>query len=216
VTGDGKNLPWVVALGLRIVGQEKADRLMEKLDAAVASDFHRWRENDSRLARERPQIAKALTNSRDVASFIFDHLLPRMMGRNRPNRGGRRHKVLDLVIALEPDQFVALVIVYADRICDRDGVNRAFDIFSSASSFHRQHLEAYRKSSEGGHTAANPSKGKRATERAARVVRDQRIRERRDELRKSGKPERNIASILAKQFELTPTRIRTILRNTKP
>jgi hypothetical protein len=216
VTGDGKNLPWVVALGLRIVGQENAERLIEELDEAVASDFHRWQENDSRLARERPQIGQALTSSRDVASFIFDHLLPRMMGRNRPNRGGRRHKVLDLVIALEPDQFVALVIVYADRIGDRDGVNRAFDIFSSASSFHRQHLKAHRKSSEGGHNAANPSKGERATEHADRAVRDQRIRERRDELLKSSTPERNIASLLAKQFELTPTRIRAIIKNTKP
>ena len=45
---------------------------------------------------------------------------------------------------------LALVIVYAHRIGDQDGVGRAFDIYSSASTFHRQRLEAYRQSSEGG------------------------------------------------------------------
>jgi hypothetical protein len=209
VTGDGKNLPWVVALGLRIVGQENADKLIEELDAAVATEFQRWQENDGRLAREHPQIAQALTNPGDVASFIFNHLLPLMMDRSRRDLPRGKHKILDLVAALEPDQFVALVIVYADRVGDRDGVSRAFDIFTTSSSVHRQQLEAYRKSSEGGKKTANRSKGKLA-------ARDQRIRERAVKLGKSGRPERNIASILAKQFELTPTRIRTILKNTKP
>ncbi len=208
MTGDGKNLPWVVALGLRIVGQENAERRIEELDAAVAVDFGRRQKNETHLA-ERSQIKDALSRSGDVASFIFDHLLPLMMDRSRRDLPRGKHKILDLVAALEPDQFVALVIVYADRVGDRDGVSRAFDIFTTSSSVHRQQLEAYRNSSEAGKKTANRSKGKLA-------ARDQRIHERAVKLGKSGRPERNIASILAKQFELTPTRIRTILKNTKP
>ena len=209
MTGDATKLPWHVALGVRIVGQENVDRLIEELDEAIASDFHRWQENDSRLARERPQIKETLSKSKDVASFIFNHLLPLMMDRSRRDLPRGKHKILDLVAALEPDQFVALVIVYADRVGDRDGVSRAFDIFTTSSSVHRQQLEAYRNSSKGGHQKAFRSK-------AERVARDLRIREQAVKLRESGKPEHNLASILSKRFKLTPRTIRTILKNTKP
>jgi hypothetical protein len=216
VKGKGQNLPWVVALGLRIVGEENADRLVEELEAAVSAQYHKWQKNELRLVQERPQIKESLGGPSDVASFIFDHFLPLVIDRSRRDIPRGKHKILNLVTALEPDQFVGLVIVYADRIGDRDGVTRAFDILRTSSSVHRQQLKTYRKSSEGGHIAANPLKGKRAAERAARATRDQQIHEQAAEWRNSGKPKHMIAGKLAKKHGLSTDRIRKILKKSNP
>jgi hypothetical protein len=208
VTDDPTYQRWAYALGRGKVGQENADRLTEELNAAVAADFLKWQENEERLAQERPQVLEGIALSKDVTSFILDHLLPQLMDGQRSKDRPKTHKILDLVVALEPDQFVALVQLYAHRIGDRKGVSRALDILSAPSSFHRQHLKAYRDSYVGGRERA-------ARAKAALRERDQKILKRRDELLAEGKTKHNIASILGKEFERTATRIRQILKNTK-
>ena len=158
-------------------------------------------------SRATPLTGEAI-KSKDVASFIFDHLLPQLMDRQRFRGPRKKYKILDLVDALEPDQFFGLVLLYALRIEDRDGVSRAYDILLAPSSFYLQRLGAYRNSREGGRTKANLSRAKLAK-------RNQRILERANTLLEEGKQRRNIAGILAKENELTSTTIRMILRNSK-
>ncbi len=208
VTDNPTNQPWAFAIARSKVGQENADRLTEELNAAVAADFLKWKENEERLAQERPQVLEGIALSKDVTSFIFDHLLPQMMGRKRPGGRGKKHKILGLVGALESDQFFGLVFLYAQRIDDPVGASRAFDILITPSHFYRQQLKAYRDSLVGGREKA-------ARAKAGLGVRNQDILKRHNELLANGKSKRNIASILGKEFELTATRIREILKNTK-
>ena len=204
VTDNPTNQLWAVRFARAKVGQENADRLTEELNAAVAADFLKWQENEERLAQERPQVLEGIALSKDVTSFIFDHLLPQLMDRQRSKERPKTHKILDLIVELEPDQFVALILLYAQRIGDPVGVSRALDILLAPSSFYRQRLKAYRDSHVGGR------------ERAARAkAGHQQILKRRDKLLANGIAERNIAGILGKEFKLTPTRIRQILKNTK-
>lgn len=110
------------------VGREDYEQLTDKLDAAVTADFQKWREYEERLTQERPQVFAGSPTPKDVTTFILDHLLPQKMGSGRSNARGKKHKILNLVATLEPYQFVGLVLLYAIRIGDRDGVSRAFDI----------------------------------------------------------------------------------------
>ena len=208
MTDNPTNQRWAVRFAQARVGQENADRLIEELNAAVAADFLKWQEKEERLAQERPQVLEGIALSKDVTSFIFDHLLPRMMGQKRPGGRGKKHKILDLVGALESDQFFGLVFLYAQRIDDPVGASRAFDILITPSHFYRQQLKAYRNSLVGGREKA-------ARAKAPLRERDQKILKRRDELLAEGKTKHNIASILGKEFGRTSTRIRQILKNTK-
>ena len=208
VTDNPTNQRWAFAIARSKVGQENADRLTEELNAAVAADFLKWKENEERLAQERPQVLEGIALSKDVTSFIFDHLLPLMMDPKRSVRRGKKHKILDLVGALEPDQFFGLVLLYAHRIGDPVGVSRAYDILITPSHFYRQQLKAYRDSLVGGREKA-------ARAKAGHKERKQQILKRRDKLLANGIAERNIAGILGEKFKLTPTRIRQILKNTK-
>ena len=115
---------------------------------------------------------------------------------------------MDLIVALEPDEFAGLVLVYAYRIGDPDGVSRAVDILTAPSSFYRQHLKAYRDSHVGGREKA-------ARAKARLRERNQKILKRHNELLAKGKPKRNIAGILGEEFKLTAARIRDVLKNTK-
>ncbi len=208
VTDNPTNQRWAARFARAKVGQENADRLTEELNAAVAADFLKWKENEERLAQERPQVLEGIALSKDVTSFILDHLLPQLMDGQRSKDRPKTHKILDLVVALEPDQFVALVQLYAHRIGDRDGVNRAYDILLAPSSFYRQRLKAYQDSHVGGRERA-------ARAKAGHKERKQQILKRRDKLLANGIAERNIAGILGGKYTLTPTRIRQILKNTK-
>ena len=120
----------------------------------------------------------------------------------------KNDKVLDLAKKLEPDQFVGLVLLYAHRIGDRNGVRRAYGFLTAPSSPYRQRLKAYRDSHVGG-----LEKSARTGEKLRK--RDQEILDRANELLKKEQPRRNIASILAKEFALTPARIRQILKKQK-
>ena len=208
MTDNPTNQRWAFAIARGKVGRENADGLTDELGTAVGTDFLKWREHEERLAQERPQVLEGIALSKDVTSFILDHLLPQLMDGQRSKERPKTHRILDLIVALEPDQFVGLVQLYAHRIGDRDGVNRAYDIQLLPSSFYLQRLKAYRDSHVGGR------------ERAARAkpglrVRNQDILKRRDELLAKGKTKRDIAGILGKDFKLTDTRIRQILKNTK-
>jgi len=178
------------------------------LHAAIAAAFLRWQENEARIVQERPQVWEGITLSTNVTNFIFDHLLPSLMHQKQSGKRLKTHKILELIVALEPDQFIGLVLVYAHRIGDRDGVSRAFDIFMLPSSFYRQHLKAYRDSHAGGLEKAFHAK-------AGLKKRNQEILKRRNELLAKGKLKRNIAGILGNEFKLTATSIRGILKNTK-
>jgi len=200
------DLRWAYAIARMYVGRESADELTDRLEAAMSADFERWRENNERMAQDFSPIVKGIGIPSDVTSFILDHVLPLRM--QRQSAKARKHEVLELVIALEPDEFIGLILLYAVRIEDRAGVGRAFDILMATSSPYKQRLKAYRGSSEGGRQKASQAKAERA-------VRDRRILERAVELCSSGKRERDIASILAKEFNLSSTHIRTIRRKSK-
>jgi hypothetical protein len=138
----------------KYVGRENAERLTDEIEKAVSADLKKWDENEKRFAQDFSPIMKSIVTQSDVTSFIFDHLLPLKMNRRRPNSKGKRHKILDLALALEPDQFVGLVLLYAIRLNDRARVGRALDMLLAPSNPYKQHLKAYRKSSEGGHEKA--------------------------------------------------------------
>jgi hypothetical protein len=190
------------------VGRESADKLTDELEAAVSADLSRWHENEKRLAQDFSPIMKGMVTPNDVTSFIFVYLLPEKMKRRRAGTRKRNHKICELVIALEPDQFIGLVLLYAVRIDDRAGVGRAFDILMSTESPYRQNLKAYRDRHEGGRERAALAKPKLE-------ARDQEIVARAEALINKGIGERNISGILAKEFKLSPTRIRQILTKTK-
>ena len=105
VTGTANDQTWAFALGRGKVGQENSDRLTDEFAAAVGADFLRWQENEERLAQERPQVLEGIAIPKDVTSFIFDHLLPQLMDRQRSKERPKTHKILDLIVALEPGQF---------------------------------------------------------------------------------------------------------------
>ena len=91
------------------------------------------------------------------------------------------------------------------RIGNRDGVSRAFDILTTPSSVYRHHLKAYRDSYRGGVKKAAGKKEELA-------VRNQNILKRASELHAKRMAKHNIASILAREFDLSSTRIRQILK----
>ncbi len=150
VTGTATDQTWAFALGRGKVGQENADRLTDELGAAVGADFLKWQEHEARLPRRMRKIEEGVPQPCDFTSFIFDHLLPQSTDRKLSKGHVLNKEFLDLVKKLEPDQFVGLVLLYAHRIGDRDGVSRAYSVLVAPSSVYRHHLKAYRDSHRGG------------------------------------------------------------------
>ncbi len=208
MTGTATDQTWAFALGRGKVGQENADRLTDELGAAVGADFLKWQKHEVRLHRRLRKIEEGVPQPCDFTSFIFDHLFPQSTDRKLSKGRVLNKEFLDLVKKLEPDQFVGLVLLYAHRIGDRDGVSRAYGILVAPSSGYRHHLKAYRDSHRGGGEKA-------AREKEKLAVRNQKILKRAKELLTNGKPKRNIASILAREFGLTATSIRNIGKNSK-
>ncbi len=205
VTGTATDQTWAFALGRGKVGQENADRLTDELGAAVGADFLKWQEHEARLPRKIRKIEEGVPQPCDFTSFIFDHLLPQSTDRKLSKGHVLNKEFLDLVKKLEPDQFVGLVLLYAHRIGDRDGVSRAYGILVAPSSIYRHQLKACRDRHRGGGEKA-------ARQKETLAVRNQKILKRANELLIKGKPKRNIASILAREFDLSSTRIRQILK----
>ncbi len=207
-TGTAIDQTWAFALGRGKVGQENADRLTDELGAAVGADFLKWQKHEVRLHRRLRKIEEGVPQPCDFTSFIVDHLLPQSTDRKLSKGHVLNKEFLDLVKKLEPDQFVGLVLLYAHRIGDRDGVSRAYGILVAPSSIYRNHLKAYRDSYRGGREKAAGKKEELAP-------RNQNILKRAGELLAKGIPKRNIAGMLGNEFKLTATRIREILKNTK-
>ena len=206
---DLKNeLVWPYAIARAKVGREIFEELTDRLDAAIGSDFSAWQENEAQVAQKFSKLVEGINRPRDVATFILDNLLP-LYTSTKASKGRRiNQEFLNLIKELEPVQFIALVILYALRIGDQDGVSRAFDIYTSPTSLYLQHLEAYRDRHKGGLQRAAKSRRRFAE-------RDQKILDKAEELHAKGIPKNHIASRLANEFDLTSTRIRQILRKTK-
>ena len=143
--------------------------------------------------------------SRDITSYVFEHLLPHTL--NIPPKKGRpRIKgLLDLAKELKPDEFAAVLLLYADRIGDTAAVRRAVDLITKPTHPSLEPLRSLQRRRSGGRGRAESLKPD--------------LRQRNDDIRKdyrrllaSGQSKREIPGILAVKYKPSARQIRRIIK----
>ena len=133
--------------------------------------------------------------SRDITSYVLDHLIPRL-GEYRP--------LADLIAALVFLDFIALLLLHADRIADTTAIDRAHDVLNRNGKPYAEQVNTWLRQRRAGYES-----GKSRKETNAERNRD--IRAEAESFRKDGKPAHEIASVLAQRSGLSSRQIRRIL-----
>jgi hypothetical protein len=133
----------------------------------------------------------------DIATYILDHLLPL----------GRRCCCLgNLITELrDPKIFLALLVIHSDRIGDEPAVVCANRALANDGYPYAEHIGAWLRRTRGGRQAGLDRRQKAAP------MHDE-IRRHAERLRSAGKPDREIAGILANIYGRGDRQIRRILQ----
>ena len=192
-------------------GADAREDLVGRMETAVRSSFI---ENDDlglSVSQYPGEDDGDEPPSRDTASYVIEHLLPHTFGTSADKGRGRNEGLLALSKELEPHEFVAVLLLYADRIGDTAAVRRAHDLIIKPTHPALELLHSYRRRLKGGY-------GRASALNKDLSPRDNAIRERAERLRASGRPEREIVGIITQLTSLTdglgPRQIRRILKNT--
>jgi hypothetical protein len=133
----------------------------------------------------------------DRASYVFDHLLPRLKSCAGLSR---------LAKESPPSGFIAILVLHCDAIGDEEGVLKAQNVLMNGGHPYVDKLSILARRYKGGRES-----GRSRQEENSK--RNQNIRDHAKRLTSDGKPRQEIAGILAPIYDLSPHQIRRILKN---
>lgn len=193
---------WPVALARALLAQNSSNEtggLLNQLVHAVETSFIDWRKAEERRAQNLGEEQNGIAPPRDRASYIYDYVLPRCLDRKSFGASDKNQAVIGLLRTLEPDRFIALVLLYAARFNDVDGVRRAYDVLTMPSSPYRELLETFHHHRRGGLTRSRTNQQKKIIRCAL-------------ELLEKGASRRDVAGMIAQDLELSSAYVRRILK----
>ena len=136
---------------------------------------------------------------------MFEHLLPHTLNIAPKKERSRNKGLLDLAKELKPDEFAAVLVLYADRIGDTAAVRRAYDLITKLAHPSLEPLRALQRRRGGGHGRAESLKEDLRQ-------RNDNIREDYRRLLASGRSKGEIPAIIAKTRKLSARQIRRIIK----
>ncbi len=186
---------------------EAVSQRVDRLEAAVQNSFIEISDLGLSVSQYPGEDDGHNAPSQDTTRYVLDHLLPHALNPKQTKIYGRNQLLVDLLNELEPEEFVAVVLLYADRVGDAEGVRRAHDILVINPAPYVELIGAYRRRRKGG-------QGKRENIAQVLAERDAKIRKEAGTLRAAGRPKNEIASVLAERHGFSPQHIRRILKKT--
>ena len=148
--------------------------------------------------------------SRDPTSYVLDHLLANALAKQKGSKLRRVHRIRDLVLKLEPEELVALLGLYSEYRQSVEGISRAYDVLLNKMEPYRRLIHPFKHAASGG-------LAKRTSQSQAEIKNQHKqIKQRASELSEKGMARRDLASFLAKGFDLTPRHIRNVLKKAEP
>jgi len=176
------------------------NELVDRLEAAVQSSRVYCKPLGLHHSRYPGEDDGLGAQSESVTLYILDHLLRYTLDRELAKIYGKHECLLDLIKELEAEEFLGVVLLYANRVGDHD-------IFVINPTPYLELLRTYRRRRKGG-------LGKGESIRQVLAERDAKIREKADTFRAAGRPKYEIASVLAERHGISPQHIRRILKKT--
>ena len=185
-------------------GGGDSDSLVASLDAAIRSSYRSFVIGASEHAEETGETTVGLDPPRDVVSYILDHHLPEVFrGKTGPHIEGADQLRQWAGQDLDPLVFLALIAVYAHRRGDREGLRRAWDVFTNDRSPYWLMFKDYKRRHDG---------GKKSAESRSTELRDAPIVAQARALASSGQSKREIVDSLSQRSGLSTRTIQRILK----
>ena len=191
---------------LRRFSTEKIEGLINELDTAISDTCDNIPSIDLDNSIYPGEYKGYTPPSRDPTTYVLDHLLPNALAERSSRKLIRVHKIRELVLKLEPEELVALLVLYSEYRSSREGISRAYDVLFNKMQPYRKLIASFKHAASGGLAK------KTSPTQSALTVRNQKIKKRAKELSEKGMAKRNLASRLAKEFEPSPRQIRNILK----
>ncbi len=201
---------WFAEGKLDHLGREAIEQFVDRLGAAIESSrvhSHYSRKAGVVHSRYPGEDDGYDPPSRDITSYVFEHLLPYTLNISLGKERRRNEGLLGLIKELKPDEFAAVLLLYADRVGDTAAVRRAHELISRPARPSLEPLHVYRRRRAGGH-------GRRESLKEDLTQRNNDIREDYKRLLASGRSKREIPGIIAKTRRLSEKQIRRIVNET--
>ncbi len=191
---------------LRRFSPEKIEGLIHELDSAIADTRDNIPGFDLDCSIYPGEDEGDPPPSSDPTTYVLDHLLPNALVERSRKKLELVHGIRDLVLKLEPEEFVALLVLYAAHHSSEKGIGRAYDVLVNKMQPYRKLITSFKNAASGGLAKiTSPTQYKRRD-------RDEKIIKRAEELSENGMAKRDIASHLANKSELGVRQIRNILK----